>query len=178
MKIDPQSLSKAVDASFHKFGHFRRARLAMMAQTVGRFYRAERQAGDGKAAPINLMYQAVSTLIPNLVFNDPKVKITTPILAYRDYAELLSMAVDYTTEKINFRDTLRKVIFDAIFMAGFVKTGIAAGDDLHHDGGDTSLGRPFAERVDPDDMILDPMARDWDEQAFIGNRFRVDLDLE
>jgi hypothetical protein len=66
---------------------------------------------------------------------------------------------------------------DAIFMAGFVKTGLAVGSEvLQFDGADLPIGRPYIERVDPDDIVLDPMARDWDEQNFIGNRYRVDLD--
>jgi hypothetical protein len=177
MKIDPGSLSKAVDQSFDKFHHFRQARMTMMAQFSGRFYRANKLPEDGKASPLNLMYQAVSTLVPNLVFNDPRAKITTPLLAYRDYAELLTLAVDSTVQKLKLRDTLRKTIVDAIFMAGFIKTGLAVGDEvLRHDGADLALGRPYIERVSPDDIVLDPMARDWDEQSFIGNRYRVDVD--
>jgi hypothetical protein len=182
MKIDPKSLSKAVDISFAKFSHFRKARLLMMSQMVGRFYKSGKvhAAGsidEGKSAPINLLYQAASTLVPNLVYNDPRVKINTPLIAYRDYAELLGLAVDHTVQKIKLRDTLRKIIMDAIFLAGFAKTGLAAGDEvLKYDGADLPLGRPYIERVDPDDMILDPMARDWDEQSFIGNRYRADLD--
>lgn len=178
MKLDPASLSRAVDISYGKFAHFRRARSAMMASMVGRFYRADRTIGSSdKAAPINLLYQAASTMIPNLVFSDPRAKVSTDLLQYRDYAELLGLAIDQTVRKIKLRDTLRSVIMDAIFMAGFVKTGLAVGDEvLMFEGSQVPIGRPYAERVDPDDMILDPMARVWDEQAFIGNRYRVDAD--
>ena len=63
---------------------------------------------------------------------------------------------------------------DSLVAAGFIKTGIAAGPltklfeefDVRH-------GQPFAERVDPDDMLIDPWARDWDEQEFIGNRMSI-----
>jgi hypothetical protein len=172
VKIDPASLSKAVDHSFSKFAHFRRARAAFMAQMVGRFYRRDKGDGADKASPINLIYQAATTLIPNLVFNDPRAKVTTDLLAYKDYAELLGLAVDQTVRKLKLRDTLRAAIMDAIFMAGFVKTGLAVGDDvLMFEGSQVPIGRPFAERVDPDDMVLDPMARSWDEQAFVGNRY-------
>jgi hypothetical protein len=178
MKIDPASLSKAVDHSFTKYNHFRRARAAMMAQMVGRFYRSDRSGGTPeKASPINLIYQGASTLIPNLVFNDPRAKVTTDLVQYRDYAELLALAVDHTVRKIKLRDTLRACIMDAIFMAGFVKTGLAVGSEvLQFEGQQIPIGRPYIERIDPDDMILDPMARTWEEQAFVGNRYRVDAD--
>jgi len=63
-------------------------------------------------------------------------------------------------------------------MAGFVKTGLAVGECVIEfgDGTDVNLTEPFMERVSPDDMILDPNARSWDEQAILGNRFRADVD--
>jgi len=78
---------------------------------------------------------------------------------------------------MRFRDELRMAVVDAIFMAGFIKVGLAVGDRrLCIEGVDVNVGETFAERVDPDDMILDPMARQWDEQAFVGNRYRADVD--
>lgn len=181
MKVTPERISKAINISVGKFDPARRARGRFMAQYVGRFYggKSYGRAGseDRKASPLNLIHSAVTTLVPNLVYNDPKVKLSTHLLPYRQYSDLLELATNHVVEKINLRLTLRKVIVDAIFMAGFVKTGIASDDQyVISEGHDIDLGMPFAERVDPDDMILDPMARDWDEQSFIGNRYRADLD--
>lgn len=150
-----------------------------MAQMVGRFY-GKTTPGDKeerKAAPINMLHTAMTTLVPNLVYNTPKVKVGTDILAYRNYSDLLGLAMNHLVDRIDLRMSLRKAITDAIFMAGFIKTGLATGDQfLTLDGVNVEIGQPFAERVDPDDIILDPMARDWDEQAFIGNRFRANYD--
>ena len=179
MQLTPQNLSKVVELSYAKFDHMRRARARFMAQMAGRFYARSTPADreDRKAAPLNLLYTAVTTLVPNLAYADPKAKVTTDILPYRQYADLLEMALNHLIHKINFRMTLREAITDAIFMAGFIKTGIAdSGEILTVNGMDYAVGQPFAERVDPDDMILDPMARHWDEQAFIGNKFRVAVD--
>jgi hypothetical protein len=179
MKITPQNISKAVDISFGKFDPFRRARGKFMSQMVGRFYGRSSPGDreDRKAAPINMLHTAMTTLVPNLVYNSPKVKVTTDLLPYRSYADLLGMALNHLVDRIDLRMALRKAITDAIFMAGFVKTGLATGDQfLTMDGIDIEIGQPFAERVDPDDIVLDPMARDWDEQSFIGNRFRANLD--
>jgi hypothetical protein len=167
VKITPANISKAVNVSFNKFDHFRRARSKFLNQMVGRHYHgtmaAERE--EKKAAPLNLLHSAVGTLLPNLVYNDPKAMVKTEILMYRPYADLLGLGLNNLVKRINLRMTLRKAILDAIFMAGFIKTGIAAGDNyLSFEGTDIELGQPYAERVDPDDMILDPMARDWDEQ--------------
>lgn len=180
MRLTPQNLSKATEASFHKFAHFRNARLKFLSQMVGRFYKQAAIPTDEsrKAAPINLLYSAVGTLIPNLVYANPKARTTTNLLAYRDYADLLGLGLDYTIEKIKLRETIRKAILDAIFMAGFVKTGLAAGEEyLAIEDATVEIGRPFADRIDPDDIVLDPLAKDWREQKMIGNRYRVDVDV-
>lgn len=178
-RIEPERVSKAVLAAFGKMDHMRKARGRFLAQFVGRFYREGKTAAteDQKASPLNMLYTAVTTMVPNLVANDPRGKVRTDILPFREYAELLGLATNHLVRKIGLRHTLRRVITDAIFLAGFIKTGIAAGDQvLTIEGVDMEIGEPYAERVDPDDMILDPWAREWDEQSFIGNRFRADLE--
>jgi hypothetical protein len=179
MQLTPQSISRAINASADKFSHFRQARGRFMAAMVGRFY--GKSGGitpeDRKAAPLNLMHSAVSTLVPNLVFNNPRTKVRTNILMYRDYTDTLELATNHLIQKARLRDELRKAVMDSIFMAGFMNTGLAdSGQYIQIEGMDYQVGQPFAERVDPDDMILDSMARDWDEQAFIGKRIRVPLE--
>lgn len=179
MKITPQNISKAVNISMGKFDHFRRARGRFLSQMVGRFYQKSTPGvtEDRKASPLNLLATAVGTMVPNLVYNEPKIKVRTDMLMYRSYADILELAGNHLIQKIDLRMALRKAVVDSIFMAGFIKTGIAAADQyLTLDGLDVELGQPYAERVDPDDMILDPMARDWDEQTFIGNKFRANLE--
>jgi hypothetical protein len=179
MKIDPKTISRAVNVSIGKFDHLRKARGRFMQAASGRFFSksSARLIGeDLKASPINLMYSAVGTLVPNLVYNDPKVQVTTQVLAYSDYASLLATATDDLSTRIDLRMTLRKAIYDAVFMAGFIKTGIAASDQfLTLDGVTMALGQPYAERIDPDDIIPDPSARDWRAQAFTGNKYRKAL---
>jgi hypothetical protein len=180
MKITPKRLSKLVEASFAKFDVYRKGRVRFISQYTGRFYRNSTRYEDetSRASPLNLMYNAITTMVPNLVFRDPRVKAVTSVLAYREYADLLGIAVSDAAKRMRFRGELRLAVLDALFMAGFMKTGLAVGDKVvQYEGYDVNVGEPFAERVDPDDMILDPMARAWDEQAFIGNRWRADLDV-
>lgn len=180
MQVDPEIIGKAVVASFGKFDHFRRARSRFMAQTVTRFYtrsRRGRSREEDRASPLNMMHTAVTTMVPNLVFNEPRSKARTDILAYRDYSESLELATDSVIRRVNLRMTLRKAVYDSIYMAGFVKTGLAQSNEIvPFDGNDIDIGQPYAERIDPDDMIMDPWARDWDAQTFIGNRYRMDLE--
>ena len=172
----PQKLSRVLDANFNGMSRMRTARVRFLNQMVGRFY-AKVQAGfseELKAAPVNLLHTATTTVVPNLVFNNPQIKMRTDILEYRDYSEVLALGVNRAIREMEFRMTLRKCVMDSIFAAGFLKMGLAASERIITiDGVDVNIGQPFAERVDPDDMILDMNARDWDEQSFIANRFTV-----
>jgi hypothetical protein len=147
-------------------------------QMAGRFYSEVKNGAGGediKAAPINLLHAAVTTIVPNLVFNNPRIKLRTDILDYREYMSVLELAVNQRIKLMNFRKALRLCIFDSLFMAGFMKTGLASsGEIIAADGFDYELDEPFAERVDPDDMLLCPVARAWDEQNLIGNRYTAD----
>lgn len=180
MDLTPARLSRTIDSAFAKTKTQRQARVRFLSQFVGRFYRSASKRGDesSKASPINLLYSALTTLVPNLVFNDPKAKAVVDLLAYRTYAELLGTATTMVGKRTKFRETLRGVITDSILMAGFIKTGIAIGDQVieFDDKTTVNLTEPFIERVSPDDMILDPNARSWDEQAIVGNKFRADID--
>lgn len=175
-KLTPENMSKLVENSFSKYDHLRKARAKFLAQYVGRFY-ARAKPGDAeerKASPINMIYQAVNTMVPNLVFRDPKFKVRSQILAYRGYADMLELAMNKLAIDVHLRQELRMMIVDSLFYAGFAKTGIATtGQFITIAGQNIAVGEPFAERVDPDDMILDPMAKEWDQQMVIGNRFRV-----
>jgi hypothetical protein len=180
MKLTPQNVSRAVTASFGKFDHLRKAREMFLHASLGRFYVKQSHKDkdpDRKASPLNLLNSAVSTLVPQLVFNRPKINGRSNILPYRDYAEMLGMATSDLAKRIKLRDTLRRTIFDAVYMAGYIKTGLARSDQyIVMDGVEVAVGQPYAERVDPDNMILCPWAEDWREQVIVGDRFKVDVD--
>jgi hypothetical protein len=175
-KLTPQKIGKLIEVAYSKVDHLKRARTKFLSQYTGRWY-ARSKPGDAeerKASPINLIYQAVNTLVPNLVFRDPKFKVRSQVLAYRGYADMLALAMTRLAEDIGLRHELRMVIVDSLFYAGFMKTGIASSNQfITVAGQQVAVGEPFAERVDPDDMILDPMAKAWDQQMIVGNRFRV-----
>jgi len=174
--MDPRTLSRLTNYGFDKMKFFRRSRLMLLKQYVTRMYGPEDQLSN-RSTPINMIYQAATTLVPNLVFRNPKAKIGTKYLAYRQYADLGAEAVNHLTDEIRLKDSLRRVITDAIFMAGFMKEGLGvSGQTLDLDGFLHDVGQPYADRVDPDDMVLDPIAREWEEQRFMGNRFTIELE--
>lgn len=180
-ELTPQNLSKLVKVGFQKMQLATKQRQRFYQQYSTRFYgksQADWTNEDKKASPINLIHQAATTIIPNLVFADPKFKIRTNYIGFRAYSDMMASALNEVVLRMNFKMTLRKAITDAIFLAGFVKTGIATtGQTLDIDGSVMDIGAPYAERVDPDDMVLDPLARCWEEQVFVGNKFRIPLEV-
>jgi hypothetical protein len=173
-----QKMCRAVELGFQKLDNARKARYRFLAQYVGPFYAKNKMGGeaeDKKAAPLNLMFNGVTTLVPNLVSNDPQVQVTTDMLPYRAYGSTFEKAVNHLVQKkIKLRRALRKVIIDSLFCAGIMKVGIGSSDQtLNLDGKTWDIGQIYADRVDLDDFVYDPMARDRDEWSFVGNRFRV-----
>ncbi len=175
-QIDPRKLMRSVQVGFDKMKHFRRNRMKILSQYVGRLYQSRRQdnLGSNKAYPINYIYKAVTTLVPNLVYNEPKASISTEYMDYRPYAETLGLQVNHLAYEINLRMTLRLALTDAIISAGWIKTGIGTSSQtIDLDGVLHDPGQPYADRVDPDDMVVDPWARTLEESYYTGNRFRV-----
>lgn len=176
--LTPKMLHKAVKVGFSKMEHFRKARLRILSQFVTRFYGKQSTNAidmeDKKASPLNLLYTAITTYIPNLVYADPKAKIRTHFMPYRGYANKLEGAVDVLAKRVKLRNTLRLSITDALMLCGWIKTGICdSGQTLDLDGEQHIIGEPYANRVDPDDMVVDPLARQLEEAIFIGHRFRI-----
>jgi hypothetical protein len=180
VKINAIILSKAVNISFRKYEHQVKWRARFLRQIVGRFFVHNQMADreDRKYSPINQFKRATKALVANLAFRNPKVKIASTRLDFKTFAEGLSMSTNHLIQKINLVSTLKLCTLDAILYNGFIKTGIAGMDEwIEGEDEDIQVGQPFAQRVDPDDMILDPMARHWDEQELIGHKFRVPIEL-
>ncbi len=170
----PKKIARSVAVGFERMAKFRKARMEMLGMYVGRMYGESPRVEDRKATPLNLIYQAVTTIVPNLVYNDPKASVSSTFLAYRDYAEVLGLATNHLVNEIRLRETLRMAITDALFMCGWIKTGLAVrGETLDIGGVLHDLGQPFADRVDPDDMVVDPWARRLEEAIYVGNRYRI-----
>lgn len=172
-EVTIRKMYAAVQLGEKRLQNFRASRLLFLRQYAGQYYDQTRaRLGD---EPINLIFNAISTLVPNLVTNFPKTLVTSKFLVYRGYAELLGMGLDYLAKEINLRAELRRWIVDSLFCLGVMKTGIATSDNLIGFSDDTRIdpGQPYATVVDFDDFILDPSCRRIEEATFVGHRVRV-----
>lgn len=173
-EVGPRRLQQAMHAGFERMRNFRNARLMFIRSYVGQYY--DRDHGDVGAEPLNLIFNAIRVLVPNLVSNFPKHNVESQYLPYREYASLLGLALDFNSKQIGIREVYRRWVVDALFTMGILKTGLAdTGSPI--DLGNNFLidpGEIYTANVDFDNFVFDPTVRgDLREAAFMGDRIIV-----
>jgi hypothetical protein len=158
-----------------RLANFRNARLMFLRNYVGQYY--DKDHGEVGTEALNLIFNAIRSLLPNIVMSYPDHNVRSRYVAYRDYAELLSLALSQHDKETRIKDVYRRVIVDAIFTLGILKTGIAESDSVYsideYDQVDT--GEVFTEAVDFDNFVPDPDSRDhlFRDASFLGDRICV-----
>ena len=172
-EITPDKFQDAVRNGFKRLENFRQARVMFMRNYAGQYYDAE--AGQIGDEPLNLIFNAMSVIVPNLVMSFPKHVVKTRFLPYREYGDNLGLALDYNAKDIKLRDILRRWIVDALFFMGILKTGLCdSGSAIYFDETDNvDPGTIYTEPVDLDDFTIDPSATSIDKAAWMGHRIRV-----
>lgn len=133
--------------------------------------------GSRQPQPINLLSLYESTMARSLVPKAPRAMLST---FKRDYKPIVSAMQDWANpeiEHVRLESTLRRIVVDALYCAGFCKVALASPADSATTAWNQRAGLPFAERVDLDDMVWDTHARAFEEVGFIGHRFRCPLDV-
>lgn len=177
--VTPRKLQNEIDLSRKRLAPFRKARYHFLRSYVGQYYNTDRWC-DGDE-PINLIFNAIRVLVPNIVMNYPKAVISSDLWDQRDYGELLGLALDKLAHKIRLKTTLRRWIVDSLFGLGIIKVGLCTSQTLWSDGGENDPGvvitQPYADNVDFDDWVMDSTCRRREEAAFVGHHHLVDRRL-
>lgn len=170
--IMPRKFALAVKQGFERGRRHRRARAMYVREYVGRYYANE--YGLTGEEPVNLIFNTIRAMVPNIVMKSGVNKVGTEVLEYKDYAYLLGKGLDYLDRKIRLKDTLRAAIVDAFFMMAILKTGLATGGKMLNFG-DILIdeGQVYTDLVDFDDFTADPSCKDYRKAAFLGDRNRI-----
>jgi len=175
LDITPKKLQEQVHRGIKRHENFRNARTMFLRNYVGQYY--DQTNGDIGAEPLNLIFNAIRVLIPNIVMNFPTHKVSSNFLYAKDYAELLGMALEQQDKQIGIKDVYRRVIVDAIFTLGILKTGIASSDSVYaiDESDQVDTGEVYTECVDFDNFIADPMSREhlFRDASWLGDRMTV-----
>lgn len=174
VELTAQTLSEAVKEGFERMKRYRKARAMFIKDYVGHYFQAEQ--GLTGEMPINLIFMAVHALVPALIQREGMNKVVTDFLAYKDYAELLGLAIDKLQKQLRLRQVLRAGVVD-MCLGGLMiaKTSIAASGNLLPVGDDQDVdaGQIYTDLVSLDDFTFDSTATAFDKAAFLGHRIRV-----
>lgn len=176
-EISPKKIMEARENGTKRLANARAARVMFLRQFVGQYYDADR--GMVGSEPLNLIFNAIRVLVPNLVFNFPVHNVNTRFAAQRDYAEMLGMALCQQDKQLNMKDVYKKWIVDAIFQIGILKTGICdSGSAINMEGGNLiDPGTIYTDNVDFDNFVFDPDCKDLDKPLFVGDGMDIDRQI-
>lgn len=171
LNIGPKEMQESVRIGFKRLRNFRSARVMFMKNYVGPYY--DRDHGDVGTEPLNLIFNAIRVLIPHIVMNNPRNKVSSEYVEYKEYAELLGLALNFNSRQLDVERAYRKAIVDSVFAVGILKTGLAdSGTAITFDEtGPVDPGIIYTEHVDFDNFAFDPTVRsDIREAGWIGDQ--------
>ncbi len=175
VEVTANRLSESVREGFQRVKHFRLARASHIKAYVGDYF--YRETGITGERPLNLVFLAIRSLVPNVVQKEGINRILTPIIAQRDYADKLGLALDELHRKTKRARMLRVAVVDmCVGGLAIAKTSIAASGQLFAVAPDIRIdpGQIYTERVSLDDFVCDPCCLSFDRAAFLGHRIRIE----
>lgn len=170
--VSPQQVQMTVKYGFERVQSYRKARAMFLKEFTGQYYRDKKGlSGD---EPINLIFNTVKTFVPNIVMKNPINDVGTEYIDYKPYAEMLGLALDKVEKDIHLKQALRAWIVSAIFAFGVMKVSLSSSENFIPSGDiNVDPGQVYAELVDLDDFVFDPVCTDMKKSQFMGNRVRV-----
>jgi len=147
---------------------------------VGNWYRQDAAAAP---TPENLIASYVTFMLPELSYAEPGVRIIPrrPI-THKQIAEFVEMAFESWMGDAGFGDDHGEVVRDMLMGFGVMKVGMEPRDTYVESGQKYTTGDalvPFACRVPPDQIIIDPRCESPKYARLTGHCYWKDLnDLE
>ncbi len=170
--VFPRKLAWVVKQGFDRVEHYRKLRAMLIRAYVGKLYaKSHGITGD---EPLNMIFNAMRSTVPNLVQKHGANKVGTENIEYRNYAFLLSKALDVIDKRTKLKDVLRRNVVDTMFGLGVMKSGLARGGNILTFG-DVLIdeGQVFTDNVDLDDLTIDPICKLLRKAAFVGDANRI-----
>ncbi len=175
MNFAAKTLQKSAMDGFKRLRNFRLARKLFIEAYVGQYY--NRDHGVLGAQPLNMAFTAIRALVPNLISRNPHNIVESDYLMYRQYGELLALALNFIAKKKKLPKILERGLVDAIFTIGIYKVGLMTSDSLAYFSGEgVDPGTLYFDTVDFDNFTFDPNARQMEKAAFVGEIIRVERD--
>ena len=159
--------------SAKKLRPFRRYRYEAMKQYVGNNYSDNSM---GHKMPLNMLALAVSVYQRYLAPPSLEVLVTTHVTRLKPRALEFEIGLNHLLREINYVQSHRECVMDALFGMGVMKVGLEVLDTKEDLGYLHDSGQPFADPVSLDNFIQDMSATRHDKVAYIGDKFPVPYD--
>ncbi len=182
-EISAGDVSELVRNGHDRVKQYRGAARDAIKEFCGNYY--TRAAGMTGESPINLLFIALRTWVPNLAARSGVNRVTTDVLAQADYAHLLGLSLDHLHRKIHMRDMIRAGIVNMILSGiAIFKTSLEATDNLLPVGDNKYVdpGQIYTDLVSLDDFFFDAHCLELKHATMLGHfvtvRRQVLLDQE
>jgi hypothetical protein len=173
-KVDLNRLCNAVFHSRQILERYRVERKHAVRQYAGAHW-SDNAARE--KVPINLLSLYIQVVSRNLIAKNPRVMLSTFDRGMKATVSAMETWANKEIQSMRLADTLQRVVLDALFSIGICKTCLATPTDAATEGWNLQAGKPFADRIDLDDFVVDMHARDFSEVQFIGHRYRAPLEV-
>lgn len=170
--VSPAKFQSVIKRGFERMSKYRKARAMFMKEFVGQYYRD--RAGITGDEPLNLMFKTLAAFIPSLVTNNPINEVTSRFIVHKPYTDMLGLALDQLDKDLRLKEVLRGWIASAFFAFGIIKVSLASAESMIQYGDQLiDPGQIYAELVDLDDFVMDPICNSMQKASFLGSRTRV-----
>jgi len=174
-KVEPSQIEEIVILGFERMDRFRKVTASMFKSYVPVYYQMEKGICS---EPLNLVFNTIRAYVPNLVMQNPITQVKTPFKQYKQYAELLGLALDTTSRQIRLKDELRAWITNALFGWGIMLVGIkASGELLNFDDVLVDNGQVYARNISLSNFGFDPTCTNINRAKSLWHRTTVSRQL-
>lgn len=172
-RVSLDRLARAVEYSRWRLEPFRQHRMKLLAEFVGFHYS---NSGAKSPVPLNLLQLAAQIYLRQLIPRAPRAMVGSRNPQLKPLAAGMEAWMNHASDAMGLGVSLRITVLNALFSMGIMKVGEAMTDQEVVSGTNQYVGQPFAEPVDLDDWVHDITAKRYEQGAYAGNRYRVELD--
>lgn len=167
-------LSEALNWSSKQMQQQRQTRREILRHYVGHNLRFK--GGWKDKVPLNFIRLYMNIFGRHLASSNPVPLVTTKATQLKAKAFAFELALTHLLQELKFGAIHRQLVREALMVGGYAKLGVAWCGDSQIEGLYHDMLRPYVKCLSYDDLRLDMRARHWDDQVFIGDTYRVDLD--
>ena len=168
-------LKSAVRASRKALSKHREVEQTALKRYMGAHFGDE---GCEESQPVNMIEIAVTTLIQQVVAQEPQVLLLSQKQELEKTLKTTAAALNRKIIEMNLGEELRLFFMSGLFSMGIMKVGIAPTRYAEIDGEMLAETDVFAEHVPFKDWVHDTTATKWTPRQiqFCGHRYRVPLE--